>query len=180
MKISTARIVALSGVCRSTLDNIKCGGVPSLSILRCLFAIPFDSPLLTPEQAGLAVSRIIADSLPDTTRHPRLRVVCIPVGQPYDPPVSLPAYMKRLRTDYLGISKREVCRRFDYCDFRQLSAIENDCFGVGIGPICYLFNNYLTSIPELSDDEWGTFGTLLLHDLFPVMRGCKIELAAVG
>lgn len=176
MKLSTAQVMRLSGICRTTFNNIKRGGVPSLGVLRCLFAIPFDSPLLTPDQAGMAVSRIIADSLPDTTCYPRLRVVSIPVGHSCDPPVSLPAYMKCLRTDYLGISKREVCRRFDYCDSRQLSAIENDCFGVGIGPICYLFNNYFTSIPELPIEEWGTFATLVLYWLFPTIKGYKMEL----
>jgi len=173
MKYPLKEIIELSGVCRSTFSNIKRGGLPNLSILRCLFAMPTDSPLLTPEQAGVAIERIIADCLPEDTNFPHFRVEVISEGCDIEQPVSLAAYMKHLRTHYLDISKREVCRRFDHCDSHQLSAIENDCCGVGIGPVCYLFNNYLSEI-SLPIQEWGVFATLVLHYLFPSMAGYRL------
>ena len=174
MKCSTKEIIELSGVCRSTLNNIKRGGIPNLSILRCLFAAPFRNPILTPEQAGVAVAELIADNLPDNTYCPNFRVMVIPEEHDSEPPIPLPMYMKRLRTQYLNVSMREVCRRFDHCDFHQLSAIESDCYRVGIGPVCYLFNNYLSAIPSLPQEEWGAFATLILHHLFPAMSGYRM------
>lgn len=176
IKITNTSIARISGVSLTTIHNIRNGKLPSLEILCLLFAAPFTHSILTPRQACTAVTLLIAESLPYTHHLPALHSVTVtcPVamtGSGVNLPSSeslptLSAYMKHLRTHYLQCSAREVCRRFDHCDTLQLQKIETDCRGVGVGPICYLFNNYLSAISTLTDREWGIFATLLLRKLF--------------
>jgi hypothetical protein len=179
-KFTLAAIRRTSGVSRGTLCHIMHGYIPNLATLCQLFRAPFPVPWLTPEEACLAVMGIISDSLIDSPSPPIFRLASSADEYPFpDPLPSLSAYMKQFRECHLRISVREACLRFEHCDTLQMSRIENDCCRVGLGPVCYLFNSYLTAIPTLNDKEWGVFATLLLHQLFPFLSAHRLLFTGV-
>lgn len=174
-KIPLVTLIKETPISKGTFLNIKRGKLPILPTLCQLFSTPLISPILSPENACWVVNKIIAESLRCTTQYPVLTLV--PMNEEHPSPIllSLPEYMKSLRTTYLNISVRKTCERFDYCSSLQIAKIEKDCLKIGIGPICNLFDNYLREIPTLSNEEWSTFATLALQHLFPTIQGYALQ-----
>lgn len=174
-KISFATLTRETTISKSTFQNMKNGKCPVLPTLCLLFSTPLTSSMLNPEDAGWVVQQIISESLRSSTRYPQLRIVEVPEIEDRKSVHVLAEYMKNLRTKHLKTSIRETALQFDYCSRLQITNIESTGHGVGIGPTCNLFNNYLCKLSYIPDEEWGTFSTLILHKLFPFITGYALK-----
>lgn len=174
-KLSFARLSRETNVSERTFQNMKQGKLPSLSMLIYLFSRPVVAAMIHPEQGFWVTDRVIRESLRCNCRYPVFLLVEVSGKDGSAPLPTLAEYMKKLRVDHLNISIREVSRRFEYCTTRQVTNIEKECKGVGIGPVCNLFDHYHRAISTLPDEEWGMFATLVFHTLFPQFNGHTLK-----
>ncbi len=153
----------------------------SLPNLCLLFSTTLTQGMLTTPDIEFLINQIICDSLPEDGPHPILKLVSHPQEENEETEESrkqtttLSEFMKSLRTEHLNISARETTLCFQNCTPNQLKAIETDCCGVNISTICKLFNNYQCSKPSLPNHTWGTFATLVLKHLLPLVKDYAIE-----
>ncbi|NDV83359.1 hypothetical protein [Bacteroides sp. 51] len=164
-----------TGVSVRSLYYLQKGKLLSMAKLCQLFSSQPTLHILTSENLCWLMNRIICESLREATRYPVLRVIPMDKKHITLEHDTLSEFMKSMRVDHLQISTRETYKRFEYCTTAQLSSIERGCYGIGIGPICNLFDNYHRSLPKLPDQAWGTFATLLLHYMFPLLKDYAVE-----
>lgn len=174
-KLSLAWLSRETNVSKRTFQHMKQGKLSSLSILIYLFSKPVVAAMLSPKDAFWVTDQVIGESLRCGERYPVFRLVKVSEEELYGTMPSLPEYMRSLRVKHLNISVREACRRFEHCTTRQVANIEKECKGVGIGPVCNLFDHYHREIYGLPDTEWGTFATLVFRILFPRIKEHMLE-----
>ena len=175
-QITIKDLARATAVGKSTIHNLKAGKQLSLPTLCQLVSSTPTAFILSPENAEKVVNRIITESISEGHRHPVLQLVVIPEGQMPDLP-TLPEYMKNIRKDRLQLSKNKVETHLCCSYYRQITKIEKDCYGVGIGPICNLFHHYMQELTGSTDKEWNIFATLVFQRLFPRIKGYRLEVS---
>ena len=175
-QITIKDLARTTAVGKSTIHNLKAGKWLSLSTLCQLVSSPLTSSILSPENATKILSRIIAESISEDHRHPVFQLISVPEDWALTNLPTLSEYMKDIRKNRLKLSKNKVETHLCCSYYRQITKIEKDCYGVGIGPICNLFYHYMQELNGSTDKEWNIFATLVLQKLFPRITGYWVEV----
>lgn len=175
MNIPIGNLAKAATVSKSSINNLKAGKLLSLTTFGQLFSSPLIASVLSPQHTCEIMSMIISESLPPAHPRPEFRMIDMPEEELQATLPHLSAYLKDIRVKRLKLSKNKIDTHLDCSYYRQLIKIEDDCHGVGIGPICYLFYRYTQELPDATDRDWDIFATLVLRKLFSRMTACKLE-----
>lgn len=175
-QVTTDELARATEVGKSTVHNLKAGTQLSLPTLCRMVSSAPEAFMLSPENAAKILSRIITESISGSGEQPEFKIVATPEESMHNRLPKLPGYLKEVREKKLKLSKNKVETHLCCSYYRQITKIEKDCHGVGIGPICNLFYHYMQEFTGPTDEEWNIFATLVFQKLFPKMTGYRLEV----